>query len=151
MAWLLMDQNRDPDPVKMRRLAYAAHSPDLTSVEYAISMLDDVDIRIRGEAFCSLLLSKNNIAGMLERRLTDPSHNIRAFCALVLANRGDSASAPNVVPLLDDRHAVVRSCALGALGYLRYAAAVERAAKLLDDESLEVRRSAEHAVSEMRL
>lgn len=30
-------------------------------IAYAISMLDDADIRVRGEAFCSLILNRNNI------------------------------------------------------------------------------------------
>lgn len=140
----------DPDPGKMRRLADAAQSPDTESVQYAVSMLDDEDIRIRGEAFCSLVLNRGNIAPVLERHLASQSHNVRAFCALVLANRGDSASAPHILPLLDDGRAAVRSCALGALGYLGYVAAAGRVAELLDDENEEVRRSAAKAVSDLK-
>ena len=140
----------DPDPDKMRRLADAARSPNTESVQYAVSMLDDEDIRIRGEAFCSLVLNRGDIAPVLERHLASQSHNVRAFCALVLANRGDSASAPHILPLLDDGRAAVRSCALGALGYLGYAAAAGRVAELLDDENEEVRRSAAKAVSDLK-
>ena len=140
----------DPDPGKMRRLADAAQSPDTASVQYAVSMLDDGDIRIRGEAFCSLVLNRGDIAPLLERHLASQSHNVRAFCALVLANRGDSASAPRILPLLGDGRAAVRSCALGALGYLGYAAAADRVAELLNDENEEVRRSAAKAVSDLR-
>ena len=140
----------DPDPGKMRRLADAVRSPDTASVQYAVSMLDDEDIRIRGEAFCSLVLNRGDIAPVLERHLASQSHNVRAFCALVLANRGESASAPRILPLLDDGRAAVRSCALGALGYLGYAAAADRVAKLLDDENEEVRRSAAKAVSDLK-
>ena len=140
----------DPDPGKMRRLADAARSSNIESVQYAVSMLDDEDIRIRGEAFCSLVLNRGDIAPVLERHLASQSHNVRAFCALVLANRGDSASAPRILPLLDDGRAAVRSCALGALGYLGYAAAAGRVAELLDDENEEVRRSAAKAVSDLK-
>lgn len=140
----------DPDPDKMKRLSDATLSADPASVECAVSMLEDEDIRIRGEAFCALVLNRGGIARMLEKHLSDPSHNIRAFCALVLANRGDSESAPHIVPLLDDARASVRSCALGALGYLGYGAAADRAALLLDDENEEVRRSAAQAVSDLK-
>ena len=143
------DGRGDPDPDKMRRLSDAALSVDPELVEYAVSMLEDEDIRIRGEAFCALVLNRGQIAPMLEGYLTNPSHNIRAFCALVLANRGDSASAPRIVPLLDDARASVRNCALGALGYLGYGAAADRVALLLDDENEEVRRSAAQAVSDL--
>lgn len=145
-----MDGGRgDPDPDKMRRLSDAALSADPASVECAVSMLEDEDIRIRGEAFCALVLNRGEIANMLVKHLGDPSGNIRAFCALVLANRGDSDSAPHIVSLLDDARASVRSCALGALGYMGYGAAAERVALLLDDENEEVRRSAAQAVSDL--
>ena len=141
----------DPDSDKMRRLSDAALSADPASVECAVSMLDDEDIRIRGEAFCALVLNRGRIAHVLVRHLGDPSDNVRAFCALALANRGDLDSAPHIVPLLDDARASVRSCALGALGYLGYGAAAERAALLLDDENEEVRRSAAKAVSDLEV
>lgn len=139
----------DPDPDKMRRLSDAALSADPASVECAVSMLEDEDIRIRGEAFCALVLNRGKIAHVLVKHLGDPSGNIRAFCALVLANRGDLDSAPHIVSLLDDARAPVRSCALGALGYMGYGAAAERVALLLDDENEEVRRSAAQAVSDL--
>ena len=139
----------DPDPNKMGRLADAALSADPVSVEYAVSMLDDEDIRIRGEAFCTLVMNRGRIAHLLVKHLGDPSGNVRAFCALVLANRGDSDSAPHIVPLLDDARAPVRNCALGALGYLGYGAAADRVALLLDDEDGEVQRSAVKAVSDL--
>ena len=140
-------EHRDPDQDKMGRLSDTILSTDPASVEYAIFMLDDEDIRIRGEAFCALVLNRGEIAYMLERHLGSPSHNIRAFCALALANRGDTASAPYIVPLLEDTRAAVRSCALGALGYLGHKAAADQVASLLNDENEEVRRSAAHAVS----
>ena len=139
----------DPDPDKMSRLSAAALSADPESVGYAVSMLDDEDIRIRGEAFCALVMNRGQIAHALVKRLSDTSGNVRAFCALVLANRGDSDSAPHIVPLLDDSSAPVRNCALGALGYLGYWAAADRVALLLDDEDGEVRRSAAKAASDL--
>lgn len=139
----------EADPGKMGRLAEVVASPDDASVEYAVSMLDDADIRIRGEAFCTLILIERDVAAVLERHLSSPSRYVRAFCALILANRGDSASAPRIVPLLDDDRALVRSCALGALGYLRYAPAADLAKNLLDDENEEVRISARQVVSDM--
>ena len=143
-----MDGGRG-DPDKMRRLSAAALSADPAPVENAVSMLDDEDIRIRGEAFCALVMNRSQIAHILVKHLGDPSGNVRAFCALVLADRGDSDSAPHIVPLLDDARAQVRNCALGALGYLGYGAAADRVALLLDDEDGEVRRSAAKAASDL--
>ena len=60
-------------------------------------------------------------------------------------NRGDSDKAGEIAYLVKDESAMVRSCAVGALGYLKskeYAGAI---LALFDDESDEVRQSAEHA------
>lgn len=139
----------EPDQDKMMRLSDAVLSCNDTSVEYAISMLNDDDIRIRGEAFYTMMLIDRDVAPILEQHLSNPARYIRAFCSLILANRGDVGSAPHIVPLLNDDSSLVRSCSLGALGHMRYAPATHMAEELLDDKNKEVRISARQAITDM--
>lgn len=141
----------EPDVEKVGRLHDAAKSSDQASIGYAISMLDDDDIRVRGEAFCTLILNRNDITSQLKSALSHQSSNIRAFCALVLANRGDSDAAPRIVPLVGDPHPAVRSCALGSLGRLRHSDAAGRIRESLSDDNYEVRRSALKAMLDLDL
>ena len=126
-------------------------------VALAASALDDGDIEVRGEAFGRLVISRADIAGRIEPLLASPSRNVRAFCALVLANRGDVRCAGAVARLAGDPSATVRSCAMGSLGHMAVRAspapipdadAAERAVRsCLGDGSVEVRRSALHAAA----
>ena len=84
-----------------------------------ISKLDDSEIQIRGEAFSSLFLNKNDISQFLIDALSLENKNIKAFSALVLANRGDTNAIPTLELLAKDPSSMVRDCALGALEYLR--------------------------------
>ena len=52
-----------------------------------INCLDDPDIKVRGEAFCSLILNKNKISNLLIEGLKDSSKNIRGFGALVFSKQ----------------------------------------------------------------
>ena len=144
-------QPQEPDPAKVERLRNAAYALDQDQIAYAISMLDDADIRVRGEAFCSLILNRNNIADHLKVALSHPSSNIRSFCALILANRGDSEAAPRIVPLVEDSNPAVRSCALGSLGRLRYFDAARSIQVCLSDDNPEVQRSALKAALDLDL
>ena len=132
----------DPDPDKIRHLRNVAVTSDDSAVEYAVSMLDDPDIRIRGEAFCSLILNPGNIAQVLSENLTNDSPNVRAFCALVLANRDEQEWAYRIVPLINDPAPAVRSCALGAVRHLRHIPAADHVIDALSDTHYEVRLSA---------
>lgn len=126
-------------------------------VALAASALDDDDIEVRGEAFGRLVISRADIAEHVERLLGSPSRNVRAFCALVLANRGDVQCAGAVARLAGDPSATVRSCAMGSLGHMAVRAspaplpdadAAARAVRsCLGDGSVEVRRSALHAAA----
>jgi len=51
--------------------------------------------------------------------LSSENKNIKAFSALVLANRGDVNAMPALELLAKDPNSMVESCALGALEYLR--------------------------------
>ena len=115
-------------------------------VKKIINCLDDPDIRVRGEAFSSLVLNKNNIANFLIDSLKDPRKNIRGFGVLVLANRNDTSSIFAIIGLLKDEHSMVRSCALGALGHLRAKGVNDLIHSNILDANIEVRKSALQAL-----
>lgn len=140
-----VQKDTQPDSQKVARLREPQNTT--SQAEYAVRMLDDPDIRVRGEAFCSLMLNSSDIQQVLELALSDSSPNLRAFCSLVLANRGDAGAAPDIMPLARDPDPMVRSCALGALGHLKYARAAPYIRECMDDDYPEVRRSAAHAMS----
>ena len=94
-------------------------SSDQEIINKIITKLDDSEIEVRGEAFSSLLINKNDISKFLINALSSENKNIKAFSALVLANRGDTNSIPLLELLSKDPSSMVRDCALGALEYLR--------------------------------
>ena len=96
-----------------------SQSSDQETVNKIISKLDDSEIQIRGEAFSSLFLNKNDISQFLIDALSLENKNIKAFSALVLANRGDTNAIPTLELLAKDPSSMVRDCAFGALEYLR--------------------------------
>ena len=114
-------------------------------VRCVIECFADESLRVRGEAFAWLIANDEDISKTIAACLNHTDKHIRGYCALVLANRGDSDKAGEIAYLVKDESAMVRSCAVGALGYLKskeYAGAI---LALFDDESDEVRQSAEHA------
>ena len=96
-----------------------SQSSDQEVINKIITKLDDSEIEIRGEAFSSLFLNKNDISKFLIDALSSENKNIKAFSALVLANRGDANAIPALELLSKDSNSMVESCALGALEYLR--------------------------------
>ena len=96
-----------------------SQSSDQEIINKIITKLDDSEIEIRGEAFSSLFLNKNDISKFLIDALSSENKNIKAFSALVLANRGDANAIPALELLAKDPSSMVESCALGALEYLR--------------------------------
>ena len=96
-----------------------SQSSDQKVINKIITKLDDSEIEIRGEAFSSLFLNKNDISKFLIDALSSENKNIKAFSALVLANRGDANAIPALELLAKDPSSTVESCALGALEYLR--------------------------------
>jgi HEAT repeat protein len=107
-----------------------------------ISELDDKDIEVRGEAFSALMLNEHDISDILIEGLKNQSKNIRGYSALVLANRNDKKAISRIVELTGDESAMVRSCAVGALGHLKASQALHAIRKCLDDSNLEVKKSA---------
>ena len=104
---------------KIRVLESLCQSSDQETISKIISKLDDSEIQVRGEAFSSLFLNKNDISQFLIDALSLENKNIKAFSALVLANRGDKNAIPALELLSNDPSSIVKECALGALEYLR--------------------------------
>jgi HEAT repeat protein len=107
-----------------------------------ISKLDDSDIEVRGEAFSSLVLNKNDISDMLVQNLKSENKNIRGFSTLVLANRRNSDSISVITNLTKDQSGMVRACSLGALGYLKAKQSRKEIHDCFFDTNIEVKKSA---------
>ena len=120
-------------------------------IEKMISRLDDDSIKVRGEAFSSLLLNKNRISDLLIANLNVACKNIRGFTALVLANRNETCAISEIIKLAGDESSMVRSCALGALGHLRAVRAGAVFLESLSDPNLEVKKSALQAILDLKI
>ena len=120
-------------------------------LEKIISQLDDDDIQVRGEAFSSLLLNKKNISDFLIKNLNVTNKNIRGFASLVLANRNEVSAIPEIIKLTKDERSMVRSCALGALGYLKAKEAKDTFIEALSDSNIEVKKSALQAIIDLEI
>ena len=130
---------------KINILESLSQSSDQEIINKIITKLDDSEIEVRGEAFSSLFLNKNDISKFLIDALSSESKNVKGFSALVLANRGDSNAISAIELLTKDSSGMVRSCALGALGHLRSTLSTTIIRKCFRDEVLEVRKSAVQA------
>ena len=134
---------------KIKSLQKLSSVDDPCIITKIIECLDDDDLQVRGEAFSLLILDENStVSKCLIDSLTLTSKNIRAFASLVLANRGDSNAIPNLVKLACDESSMVRSCAVGALGYLgaNDSSATDVMKSLLFDDSVDVKKSAAHSL-----
>ena len=113
----ILDSGTKDDKISI--LESLSQSADQETINQVITKLDDSEIEVRGEAFSSLFLNKNDISKFLIDALSSENKNIKAFSALVLANRGDANAIPALELLAKDSSSMVESCALGALEYLR--------------------------------
>ena len=112
----ILDSGSNKDKINV--LESLCQSSDQETICKIISKLDDSEIQVRGEAFSSLFINKNDISQFLINALSSENKNIKAFSALVLANRGDTNAIPALELLSKDSSSIVGSCALGALEYL---------------------------------
>ncbi len=135
---------------KIRILEVLESVEKVETVKKIISCLDDPDVKVRGEAFSSLVLNKNKISNLLIESLNDSRKNIRGFGALVLANRNDASSIPAIIDLVKDERSMVRSCALGALGFLKAKEAKDTVHNYILDSNIEVRKSALQAMINLK-
>ena len=138
--------NNDNKDEKISLLSSLIDIRDSMIIREIISALDDNEIRVRGEAFSSLFLNDNDISEVLISSLTDGSKNIRSFSALILANRGNSNSINSLIDLTKDASGMVRSCAFGALGYLKAKQAKKEIHAGIFEENIEVKKSAAFAL-----
>ena len=111
-----------------------------------VRMLDDPEIQVRGEVFSTLVLNPKNISSALINHLKSDSKNVRGFSTLILANRNDKTASEEIAKLTNDDSDMVRSCALGALGYLKAKEFSKNIHDCLFDSNMEVKRSALHAL-----
>lgn len=135
----LQSGSKEEKILALESLANVTESKILDAI---ISVFDDSDIELRGEAFSALLLNDNDISEILLASLKSQSKNIRSYCALVLANRHEKKAIPRIIQLTEDESAMVRSCAVGALGFLRAIEATSAIQRCLFDSNIEVRKSA---------
>ena len=140
----ILDSGSNKDKICV--LESLSQSNDQETINKIMSKLDDSEIKVRGEAFSSLFLNKNDISEFLIDALSSESKNVKGFSALILANRGDSNAISVIELLLKDSSGTVRSCALGALGHLRSSQSTTIIRKCFQDKVLEVRKSAVQAI-----
>lgn len=127
---------------KIKAIEALANSWDIKIISLLVAALDDKDIEVRGEAFSSLVLNENDISDILVEALKNPAKNVRGYATLVLANRNDKKAIQQIAKLTNDQSAMVRSCAVGALGYLKAVQALDSIRKCLEDPNIEVKKSA---------
>ncbi len=127
---------------KIRILEKLHNTKDLKILQEIILRLNDDSVQVRGEAFNALLLNKNKISKILIDNLSSPNKNIKGFTALVLANRNEKNAIPEIIKIVNNEHGMVRSCAIGALGYLKAGKIEEVIINAFSDSNLDVQKSA---------
>ena len=136
---------------KISALESLEHTCDNIVLSKIVAMLDDSDIRVRGEAFATLVLNNNNITEILLKGLGSESVNVRSSILLVLANRGETRAIPDIIRCTDDTNATVRSCAAGALRYLKVPNTDQIFYKLVADPKIKVRKSALYGLIDLKI
>jgi HEAT repeat protein len=134
---------------KIKILETLNNTNNLEILKQIILRLNDDDIQVRGEAFNALLLNQNEISKILIDNLSSSNKNIRGFTSLILANRNEKSAIPEIIKLVEDKHGMVRSCAIGALGYLKAEKISNIILKSVLDSNLEVQKSALYAMIQL--
>ena len=145
----ILESGKSIEKIKILETLEQTDNPII--LEKIILKLDDDSIQVRGEAFSSLLLNKNNILEILIKNLNSTSENIRGYTSLVLANRNETSSIPEIMKLVKDEYSIVRSCALGALGHLKAQEVEKIFLNSLSDSNIEVRKSGLQAIIELNI
>ena len=145
----VLEDGSNEEKIQILETLESANEPEI--LDKIISRLDDDDIQVRGEAFSSLVLNKNKISDFLIKNLKSASKNIRGFCLLVLANRNDVDAIPEIIKLANDERSMVRTCAIGALNFLKARDEKEVFLKSINDKNLEVRKSAVQAIIDLKI
>ena len=134
---------------KIEILSQLTETDNTEVISEIIKMLDDPEIRVRGEAFSTLVINQKNISKILMDHLTSESNNVRGFSILDLANRNDITASKEIPKLTIDKDSMVRSCALGALGHLKAKEFSKNIHDCFSDPNIEVKRSALYAAISM--
>ena len=136
---------------KIKILETLGDTNNLEILKQVILRLNDDDIQVRGEAFNALLLNQNDVSKILIDSLNSTNKNIRGFTSLVLANRNEKSAISEIIKLAEDKHGMVRSCAIGALGYLKAEKISDVILKAVLDSNLEVQKSALQATIQLSI
>ena len=136
---------------KIKILETLGDTNNLEILKQVILRLNDDDIQVRGEAFNALLLNQNDISKILIDSLDSTNKNIRGFTSLILANRNEKSAISEIIKLAEDKHGMVRSCAIGALGYLKAEKVSDIILKAILDSNLEVQKSALQATIQLSI
>ncbi len=145
----ILEKGTSEDKIKMLELLDSEKNPVVLAE--MILLLNDDSIQVRGEAFSSLVLNKNEISNILIKNLKSPNKNIRGFTLLILANRNETNVTSEIIKLVKDEHSMVRSCALGALGHLKVKDSEEIFIDSLSDTDMEVKKSALQSIIDLKI
>ena len=136
---------------KIKILETLHDTNNLEILKQVILRLNDDDIQVRGEAFNALLLNQKDISKILIDSLDSTNKNIRGFTSLILANRNEKSAISEIIKLAEDKHGMVRSCAIGALGYLKAEKISDIILEAVLDSNLEVQKSALQATIQLNI
>jgi HEAT repeat protein len=139
------------DQKKIEILKTLNNTNNLKILQQIILRLNDDNIQVRGEAFNALLLNQNKISKILIDNLNSPNKNIKSFTSLVLANRNEKSAIPKIIEIVNNEHGMVRSCAIGSLGYLKAEKITDIILKALSDSNFEVQKSALQAAIQTKI
>jgi HEAT repeat protein len=145
----ILESGNNNEKIKVLESQNNADNPEI--LRKIISKLDEGDIKVRGEAFSSLVLNENKIFDFLIDGLNSESENMKCSLLLVLANRNEMSSIPNITKLVKDESSFVRSCAIGALGHLKTRENNSIFVEALSDSNIEVRKSALQAIIDLKI
>lgn len=145
----VLENGSSEEKIQILEKLESTNEPEI--LDKIISKLDDDDIQVRGEAFSTLVLNKNKISNFLIKNLKSASKNIRGFSLLVLANRNETEAIPEIIKLVEDECSMVRTCAIGALNFLKAKDKQKIFLKSTNDENLEVRKSAVQAIIDLKI
>ena len=145
----ILEKGTSEDKIKILETLDSENNPKI--LEEMILRLNDDSIQVRGEAFSSLVLNKNEISDILIKNLNSLNKNIRGFTLLILANRNEKNVNSEIIKLVRDEHPMVRSCALGALGHLKVKESEDIFTEALADTDVEVKKSALQSIIDLKI
>ena len=138
------------ETIRKSILTTLTQNNDPEIIQEIIQLFDDDDIEIRGEVFSTLFLNENDILKDLIRGLNHESKNVRAYTALVLANRNEKNAIEEIRKLTNDSSGLVRTCAYGALGHLEAKESSKELHRGIFDSNLEAVKSSAYSLARIK-